>query len=285
MTGLHGQCTEQRIAFEICCFDDGSTHAFKKMHRDMPPLANVRYEEMPKNLGRAAIRNRLGEAAQYDWLLFLDCDAGLVSASFIKKYLEAIREGAVVYGGRCYNEVPPADPKLLFHWKYGREREQATVQQRQKSPWHGFMTNNFMIQKRVFLAIGFHEELTQYGHEDTLFGMELAQRQVPIIHLDNPMEHLGLEPAAVFLQKTDQALENLAFLMRQGIAVDTKLLRYFSKVQHFGIAGLMARFFPLVRPLFYHQITSYSPNLALFDLYKLFCLAWKVSLSGKTKRK
>ncbi|MBK9012976.1 MAG: hypothetical protein IPM82_02230 [Saprospiraceae bacterium] len=66
------------------------------------------------------------------------------------------------------------------------------------------MTNNFLIPRQLFLEIQFDETLRQYGHEDTLFGMELARRQVPIVHIDNPLEHIGLEPVDVFLRKTEQ---------------------------------------------------------------------------------
>ena len=88
--------------------------------------------------------------------------------------------------------------KWYFHWKYGSLREQSSVEQRNLKPYHSFMTNNFLIPKSIFLAIRFEEALTQYGHEDTLFGMELQRRGVPIVHLANPLRHGGLEAEGKF---------------------------------------------------------------------------------------
>ncbi len=172
------QCEASGSRWEILCFDDGSIIGYEEKNRLLSKNPGVVYQKMPQNLGRSAIRNTLGKAAKHDYLLFMDCDSAVVRPDFVQKYLEHAVPGRVVYGGRCYLPEPPVDPRLFFHWKYGIEREQTTVQQRQTAPWHGFMTNNFLIPKDLFLETGFDESLRQYGHEDTLFGLELARRQV-----------------------------------------------------------------------------------------------------------
>lgn len=274
VAGLHMQCTAAGLAFEILCFDDGSQAGFKKNHRGLAAMEGVEYREMPANLGRSGIRNALGKAARYEWLLFLDCDSGLVGPHYVQYYLDHLAPGTLVYGGRCYADAPPADPRLFFHWKYGRQREQTSAAQREAAPWHSFMTNNFLVPKQVFLEVLFDEALRQYGHEDTLFGLELAKRQVAIRHIDNPLEHLGLEPAATFLHKTRQGLQNLHALWRRGTPIDTRLLRAFEKCRSLRLAGPLGLAFPLFQPLFLRHLTGSSPNLAIFDFYKLLYLAW-----------
>ncbi len=229
---------------------------------------------MPENLGRSAIRNALGRAARHDWLLFMDCDSRVVSAHFIKNYLEHKRAGTLVYGGRCYGAEPPSEPSLLFHWKYGSLREQTTAAQRNRSPWHGFMTNNFLIERELFFKVGFDETLRQYGHEDTLFGLELAKRQVPILHIDNPLEHIGLERVDVFLSKTEQGLENLLRLWQQGKPIETRLLRIFLKCRQWWLhVPLSWVFIFFAKPMVW-QFKSKKPCLALFDVYKLCAMAY-----------
>ena len=163
-------------------------------------------KELSSNQGRSRIRNLLADAAKGQYLLFLDCDSKVVKADYLATYVSALHPDTLLYGGRCYLPTPPADQRYYLHWYYGIHREQQSAEQRQKQPYHSFMTNNFLIPTKQFMAIRFDESLKQYGHEDTLFGMELKNRQVPIVHMDNPLEHTGIEVAEIFLDKTKRQL-------------------------------------------------------------------------------
>ncbi len=266
---LHGQCEAAGIGYEILCLDDGSTPDFKQKNKEIWKRPNVIYREMPQNLGRSAIRNALGKAARFEFLLFMDCDSRVVSPLFIQDYLYHAAPDYLLYGGRCYADQPPADSALLFHWYYGRQREQSTAAARSRSPYHSFMTNNFLVPKAIFLDIQFDETLLQYGHEDTLFGMELAVRQVPILHIDNPLEHIGLESVSSFLRKTEQGIENLVQLNRAGKRIETKLLKTQASVEKWGLALPIKWAFSIFKTLMVRQLNSVKPRLWLFDFYKL----------------
>ncbi len=270
---LHRQCEEAAVPFEIICFDDGSTPECKLKNKELWKYSNLIYQELPVNLGRSAIRNALGKAARFDYLLFMDCDSQVTSGHFIKNYLQNCAPEKLVYGGRCYADHPPADASLRFHWHYGREREQRSAAERQRSPYQSFMTNNFLVPKQLFLQILFDETLRQYGHEDTLFGMELARRQVPILHIDNPLEHIGLEPMAVFLRKTEQGVENLVRLKREGKPIETRLLATYAACRKWGLDGPIKWLFPFFKGVIVRQLGSGRPRLRLFDFYKLGLLA------------
>lgn len=269
VSDLHDQCEAAGVAYEIICFDDGSTADFKQKNQTIWKRPNVIYREMPQNLGRSAIRNALGRAARFEYLLFMDCDSRVVSSSFIQNYLQNATPNTLVYGGRCYADHPPADLALRFHWHYGRQREQSSAAERSRAPYHGFMTNNFLIPRAIFLDILFDESLRQYGHEDTLFGLELAHRKIPIQHIDNPLEHIGLEPVAVFLRKTEQGLENLARLKQEGKPIETRLLTLFERCQNWGITLLLRQVLKAFKPLIVSQLNSSRPSLILFDFFKL----------------
>lgn len=270
---LYRQCEAAGIDFEIICLDDGSQQHFKEKNRELRGRDRILYRELPQNLGRSAIRNELGRQARFPFLLFMDCDSKVVSPHFIRHYLDAISPGVLVYGGRCYSPEPPADAAYYFHWHYGRTREQSTPAQRRQAPWHRFMTNNFLIPKDLFLQVQFDESLRQYGHEDTLFGLELAGRGTSILHIDNPLEHIGLEKTDVFLHKTEQGLENLLTLWRQGKPVETRLLKTYLHCRKTGLAVPLRLVFLLLRKPLRRHFRSQSPNLKLFDLYKLGLLA------------
>ena len=44
---------------------------------------NVTYIELPENLGRAAIRNKMGRDSKYKFLLFIDADSKLVTENYL----------------------------------------------------------------------------------------------------------------------------------------------------------------------------------------------------------
>ena len=278
--GLNQQCSALGLNFEILCFDDGSEEEYKKRNRNVQAHLAVRYKELAENQGRARIRNLLAEAAQHPHLLFMDCDSGLVRDNYIETYVQQLGKGQVLYGGRCYAEKPPTDLDLRFHWTYGRAREEKLAAHRAKQAYHSFMTNNFLMPRAQFLEIGFEEQLKQYGHEDTLFGLELSARKIPIVHLDNPLEHLGLETASSFLKKTTQGIENLAFLAATNPLIETKLLRSYRKLSRFGLAGAAGLVLERLNPMLVKNLKSSNPRLFYFDLYKLGLL---IQSSKQTK--
>lgn len=266
---LHEQCLESKVPFEILCFDDGSKLKHKEMNWELQQINHVKYVELPKNVGRSAIRNLLGKAAKYDYLLFMDCDSQVNEMDYIKTYLQNIKPNALLFGGRTYDRIQPLEHAFHFHWWYGIRREQSTARQRTSAPWHSFMTNNFLIPRAIFLQILFDENLTQYGHEDTLFGLELKQRNIPIIHLDNPLEHTGLEPVDKFLEKTQKAIANLYYLHQKYPFIETRLLKFYKKCERFGFKKPILYFYLKLQPFLYRYLRGKRPNLLYFDFYKL----------------
>lgn len=275
VSDLHQQLTGEAIPFEIICFDDGSAEAFKIKNRTLLtqfPNSQISYQELPENLGRARIRNALAQAAQYEYLLFMDCDSKVVSPNYIRHYLTHLQADTLLYGGRSYTTTPPERRELYLHWLYGTQREQIPADIRQQQPYHAFMTNNFLIPKAIFNTIKFDARLTQYGHEDTLFGMELQQRQIKILHLDNSLEHIGLEDATTFLAKTKLGIQNLAWLEKEHSLFNTKLLRTWRSLRKWKLLHVTGVVLKLLHPFLLKNLQSTHPNLSFFDLYKLMLL-------------
>lgn len=269
---LHIQCRSAGIPFEIRCFDDQSSISFHKINREIQKLDNVVYQELPSNLGRARIRNELADTATFDFLLFMDCDSKVVRADYIKKFIDHLNPEILLYGGRIYDPYPPESPELFFHWLYGINREQVPARIRSKTPYQAFMTNNFLIPKPIFQQIRFDDRLTQYGHEDTIFGLELKQQGIAIKHLDNPLEHLGLENVDTFLGKTQKGIENLYFLWRENPLIDTRLLRMVERLKNWNLSRPAIWFLQLFSERIKRNLHSNHPNLLYFDFLKLLLL-------------
>jgi len=269
VASLHQQCEACQIPYEIICFDDGSTNDFKANNKKVQELSNVQYKELPQNLGRAKIRNVLAKAANYEYLLFMDCDSKVVHNQYIKNYVQHLNPSTLLYGGRVYAPTPPLNADFNLHYYFGKNREEILTEERQIKPYYSFMTNNFLMPKVLFLGIQFEESIEGYGHEDTLFGIALQQQIIPILHLNNPLEHIGLEEQEVFLQKQKEAIKNLYQIYQKEPLLETKLLTTFVACKKWKIAGLVLFVLQLLQPLIQQQLKAAKPNLFFLDLFKL----------------
>ena len=258
---------------EIILLDDGSREETKALNRPLAARAGVCYRELGCNIGRAAIRNQLAQAARYEWLLLLDNDSLLPDAQFLARYAAARSRAPVVIGGTCYSPSEPADAALYLRWLYGQVREARPAAVRQLIP-HGQLTiNHALIQADVLARFPLNEALSGYGHEDTALGLALALAQVPVAHLDNPVLHAGLEPAGVFLQKSEEAVHNLAQVHRHtGGAADSRLLKSAGRLHRLGLAPAARLLLKTLAPTLRRGLLSPRPRLAHLDLLKLYWL-------------
>jgi glycosyltransferase involved in cell wall biosynthesis len=262
---LRTQCRQTGVIFEIRCLDDGSNAGFRRRNAALRAMPGVVYRESPRNLGPARARNSLIAEARHDYVLMLDCDIALASEDYIKRYLACLRPNMVLCGGRVYGAHSPQDPHLYLHWLYGRRREQSTARKRNRSPHHAFITGNFLAPKRVFEQVLFDVTLSTYGHDDTLFGLLLRQAGWPVLHLDNPVEHLGLTPADRFLRKVEESLDSLISLGERYPFFETKLTRVAARAEWLGLGGALAR----SAGFFRQRLRSRRPALFWLQAYKL----------------
>ena len=205
------------VPYEIIAIDDFSNSPHDEMNFSMNHYDFVEVYRNEKNFGRSRTRNLLAEKAQYNWLVFIDADS-FVDDKFLVNYVKEIQKGEsdVICGGTIYSSTPPTKNKYKLHWNYGIKREVKTASQRTKLGFKSFASNNFAIASMTFATNQFDESITEYGHEDTLLGKQLAKSGARISHIDNPVKHLGLETNEVFLEKSVTAVENLVKLFKEG---------------------------------------------------------------------
>jgi glycosyltransferase involved in cell wall biosynthesis len=271
---LNHQALEANIEFEIILLDDASTDSFREINSKLSQQKHVRYIEETTNLGRSKIRNKLARLASYPYLLFMDCDSLIPGPDYIATYLKYCKEDVVVYGGRIYSRNKPDDPGLLLRWKHGKSREEFTAKERIKVPSKSFMTNNFLISINLFNKILFNEEMEGYGHEDTLFGYDLKRNNIDVLHIDNPLVHIGLESNSVFLGKTRESIRNLRIIFNQNgyeklLVEDVKLLGYYHFFRRTKLDFLARILFRLSEKLMLKNLMGRNPNLFVFDMFKL----------------
>lgn len=262
---------------EIVLADDCSRTEVLLMNREIVETVEVRWIELPKNIGRSAIRNLLCREAAYPNILFLDCDSLVYSENFLQQYVPYFNSNTVVYGGTTYQDSSPAK-QFQLHWSYGRKREIKPFNIRNSFPTRFFKTNNFLIPKEVLLRIPFNETLKGYGHEDTLFAMDLYQNKTPVVHIENPVLHAGLEDDVTFLQKTEAGIRNLCRiynlqLNEEILLQHVHILSFFSKIQKWRIRIIIGACWKLLRPVLLFTIRKTS-NMFVLDIYKLGYLCY-----------
>lgn len=267
---LHEQAVELNISFEIICLDDAS-NLFTNENQQINQFHNGSFVILEKNIGRSAIRNLLAEKAAYQNLLFLDADTFPVHENFLLNYISKIdNREKIIYGGILYEKSKPSKEKLL-RWIYGAKREALSVFDREKNVHLSFLTLNFLIQKSVFSKVNFNESIPNLRHEDTLFSYDLMQNEIDIVHIENPVYHLGIENSSTFLIKSEEAVLGLKNLVDSDlISKDyVKLSHYFQILKKFRLQFLVSFAFKILKPLFKKQLLGKNPSLFLFDLYRL----------------
>ncbi len=277
VNSLLSQLKKSTVSFQIILIDDASEIEFKEINKNLANADEIQYVQLKKNIGRAKIRNIFLSYNTFDYLLFLDCDSQINDNEFVEHYLaEVKKQKLVICGGRSYPIHKPKKTHYL-RWKYGVERECLQAKKRTEKPHQSFMTNNFVISAKVLTQIPFDERLSNYGHEDTLFGFRLKQNKIPITHIDNATQHIYTESNTEFLQKTEQALKNLSeirnFVNDRKFDQEIKLLRVYNKLSGFGIKHVLLLISFLFSPFILWLIKKNIGGLYIFDFYKLLYLS------------
>jgi len=277
-TELHRQASASGRAFEIIVSDDGSEEEFRKKNERVSNMDHVQYVQQNTDLKRSGNRNFLAQTARYEYLLFIDCDAAVPSEEFIEQYLKCCAGKLAVCGGTAYSDTPPEDRQYFLRWFYGWKREVRSAASRNKNPGSAFSAFNFLIERSIFLENPFPQEIKEYGHEDTIFGLVLAEKGYEIRHIDNQLIHTGLETGREFLAKSLKALDNLKVLLTDethaSYIKSIRIARSYIICRKTGLAILLRWLFPLMRPAFERSLLGKKPDMFFFDLYKLGYLLW-----------
>ena len=267
VSDLHVQLSASGVPFEIIVAEDGSTEHLEN-NRKMLALAYVRYEERKENVGRFKIREFLPSLAQYPYLLCMDSDTRVVRKDYIEKYLDFARRGerAVVVGGKT--SISGGMPAPCYSLRYTYECKRETRPNRPR----GFSTFNYMVPAEALRQISFEYSLS-YGHEDTVMGIYFKRLGLPIVRIDNPLVHLGLDANKQMLEKSVLANQSLLQLYNSGrypeLVQESRLLACYLKVKRLRMAALVRCVFKLSEKALLKNLNSLHPSMLLFDFYRL----------------
>ncbi len=269
VSDLKKQCDFCKISYEIISYDDGSEN-FHHENNMVNELEFCSYTILENNIGRSKIRNLLAKNAKYEYLLFLDADVMPVNANFIQTYIEQFYSDTIVIGGLRYRGERPAD-NLLLRWFYGSEREAMPVSERIKAPYQSLLASNFMAPKVLFNRVKFNESIPDLRREDTLFSYEMMVNAIPVLHIENPVYHLGLDPFEIAIRKEKESLQGLHYMLKHQLLPQSylKISRLFATLNKMKLASIVGLFHNASEKLFLRNLSSHTPSLLLFDLYRI----------------
>jgi hypothetical protein len=270
---LHAQLTYANVDFEIILGDDASTelHGNEKLKN----LQGVTYFSLPENIGRAKMRNLLVERANYPFLLFMDCDAAVLASTYINNYILEISRSlkpVCIIGGVAYRRQRP-NPKYYLRWYYGKKREATDADLRNRKPYKSFTSFNAVFSKSIFELVKFDEAFSTYGNEDTFFGNQLRSAHIPVIHINNPLYHDGLDTNEDYLKKVETSIDNLISLLNSnridsGFVNENRLLATYFQCKKLKTIPVLRLFYKLFLQKIKQKILR-TPSVFWLDLYKL----------------
>ncbi|WP_159021424.1 glycosyltransferase family 2 protein [Formosa sp. L2A11] len=281
VTTLHKQLTACNIPFEILCLDDGSDKEYVLKNKVIESLIHTSFFKSEENKGRTETRQRLSYASKFDWLLFLDSDTLPKNNTFIANYISHLNTDIdAIFGGITYKDTPPK-PEFLLRWKYGIKYESQTAETRKPLPFKNIVSANMCMRKHVFNAINTNITYNAYGL-DNYFGSKLKENKAKILHINNPVYHLGLESNNVYLLKKEEATQTLLKLIRENLIKnkDNKILCLFQLLKKTHLNHLFSYIYKTSHPAIKKQLTSENPSISLFQFYRI---AYMCYVDKKTK--
>ncbi|MCW0499138.1 glycosyltransferase [Riemerella anatipestifer] len=283
VTALKSEIKENYLNAEIILIDDASDKYYQGLNKPLETFVDTMVW-LPKNMGRARIRNLFLKYAKGKYLLFLDGDGRVISNQFIQNYQKFITENKdakVVYGGRHTQKEEPS-VEIYLRWKFANERENLPLFQREKNRYLSFQTNNFLIERETFSQCLFDEQLTGYGYEDLVFAKDLKDKGIGVFHINNPILNIDLETNEVYLKKVEDSINNLCLLLKNSPkkVEDIKLIKACHVVKKLKLSFVLSRLFSSFGKEFLREkLLGGKVSLRYLDMYKLGLLLEKTNPS------
>ena len=200
-------------AVELVLMDDGTgdvalTQALEARIATM--AMPVQLITLGANEGRSRGRNRLAAAARAGHLLFLDSDMRPDTPRFLGVWADLVRDRdpAVAFGGFSLLQAP-TDARFAVHRAMAAKSECLPCEVRALTPEKYVYTSNLLVRRDVFDTEAFDAAFTGWGWEDVEWAMRVSRRY-PVIHVDNPATHMGLDTVQALAGKYEQSAPNFA---------------------------------------------------------------------------
>jgi len=197
---------------EIIVMDDGSSKRYE-IDSSLLLCPLVHYHAFAENRGRAAIRKKLLQEANGEYILFLDADMLPDDDRFLHRYIEYAEGGSdIVCGGISYRQCRQKDGDYSFYLYKSSQTEVVAADRRQSIPWRYLFTSNVMVRRQVARTVPFDSRFAGYGFEDIEWALRLSTLY-KIEHIDNTCTHMGLQTKKQTFSKMRQSIDNYVLFL------------------------------------------------------------------------
>ena len=278
---IHSQLNQSRAAFEIILLDDSSAPEYFQMNQSLSGLDSVKIIVNETNIGISKSRKKLCECSKFEWLLFIDADVAIDNENFISSYLKFITtEYDAIFGGYKY-DYPLPHFQYKLRYKYGKLKEQRAASFRNTKPYKHIISGNFLVRKTRYANL--INEVLKFGYgTDILIGILMRKENLSIYHIDNEVNHLGLDTNKSYLKKKEQAAKALVDFSNQYFLdnKDNDLLRSFNMIKAYKLNVIVSKIFKLSRKAMLKQLTSREPLIWVLQCYRLgFTCSYDLQIS------
>lgn len=175
----------------------------------------VLFLRSPKNVGRAAIRNRLCDRARGEYVLFLDCDMVLKDPHYLENYLDAIRNQPidVSFGGLAMSHSWKETAEFELYACVSQRSHCVSAAKRQEQASKYTYTCNLLVRRTLATEHPFCEEFRGWGWEDTEWALRVS-KIISIRHLENPVLHDGVLPPEVMIARIEESIPNFQLICK-----------------------------------------------------------------------
>ena len=266
---LSQQAQALNVSYEIIVSDDASPNSETvAANQAINLLPQARFIARTTNIGSAANRNYLASISQYPWLLFIDCDVSILNPQFLYTYyIYMAQQADVINGGIAVATLP--EMALNLRYQYEKQAEPAhSAAMRQQNKYLEFRSTNFMIRSEAFAKCPFDERFTKSGYEDVLFGKQLKQQHMAVLHIDNPVVMTEFETNPDYMVKTERNLRTL-FQFRNDLRGYSRLLTLVQGIHIPAILWLIRLWHRLFGAAERRNLCGSRPLLSLYQLYRL----------------
>lgn len=269
---LRQQLEASGVEYEIIVLDDGGKDQVVAIANHLiNELPNCRFIRSMENVGRARNCNKLIALAAGEWCLIMDSDAKVVREDYITTYLDAIGKNPdvdIIDGDLVNPDTLPSPVVTLryFYEKHAEPMRKASV--RQQHAFERFSTFNVLVRKSALEEVPFDSDCTEYGYEDALMGVEMGRHGKKILHVDNPLMHLGFEKNEIYLRKVETSLRTLKKLGDKMLP-HTTIGKYVETLRRRHLILPVKMAYTMSRPLLRRNLLGSKPSLRVFAFYKL----------------
>lgn len=275
------QIHKNQAEIRVVVWDDGSDavcqHQLVVLQKEFA-RSPVTWVTGVENVGRARMRQNILDFDQEGWIVCLDSDM-VPDEDFVEQMVALLVDPAQVYLGQHYYQVEIPFEPFRLHWYYGKKRE---VRRNENLRRH-FSTGIFALHSSLTPRLSFDQHLTGYGHEDTLFGLQLENLAIPVKRIPLKAQHDGLDPFGKFLEKQYEAVHNLQYLQKAFPGYRNGLIKWGRRFRSIpGLSTWIGR--EAFRAFCIQKLERNPERLFYLDLWKLsIYLSEERSGEGRTQ--